>query len=305
MKQRGICALCDKEAVLQDSHIIPKFAIKWLKKTSGGMALRSGKNPNKPVQDGPKMKLLCIGCEQKLSALERKFALEIFHPTNENLAHKTTHSDWYCKFCVSVSWRVLNAKMREDSFNNYSQVSKDKISLAYETWKNFLNGKVDGIGEFKQHVLVHEPIVSFEIDDPPPILNTFLQRTTGFALFSPGEFSPGDEVLVTYAKIGRFMIFGLINSPQCHEWKGSEVDALGGEFEPVNCEYPQYIIDFYMNQAWEMLRVQESISDEQMIKSYHKFSKNPHRYLQSDAHKAEVRDFALFGTEWTPKKSKS
>jgi hypothetical protein len=31
---RGICKLCKKEAKLEESHFIPKFIGKWVKKTS-------------------------------------------------------------------------------------------------------------------------------------------------------------------------------------------------------------------------------------------------------------------------------
>ena len=66
------CKLCMKERLLVESHIIPKFFIK---------KCRSIQNDNKfevitnninstNIQDGPKEKLLCQACEEKISKYE-------------------------------------------------------------------------------------------------------------------------------------------------------------------------------------------------------------------------------------------
>lgn len=250
--------------------------------------MRTEENPNKPVQDGLKMKLLCIGCEQKFSALERKFALEIFYPANENLAHQATYGDWYCKFCVSISWRVLNHQMRDDTYNIHSQVDKCRIKIAYESWKNFLNGDLHSILDFKQHVLVFGPIAYHKIENPPKNLNSFLERNIEFDLIK------GADALFTYAKIGKFVIFGFIYNPCSCEWQGGEVGVLGGEFEPMNYNYPPYILDYLINQARGMLEIDQNLSDKQKKKDYEIFLKDKGRYFKSHAYAAKVRDSFLF-----------
>ena len=47
----GICALCKDETNLKESHLIPKFVGKWLKRTSATGYLRDIKNINKRQQD--------------------------------------------------------------------------------------------------------------------------------------------------------------------------------------------------------------------------------------------------------------
>ena len=42
--------------------------------------LRFGDNPNKPVQDGFKQKLLCSECEGRFSKFETYFANNFFYP---------------------------------------------------------------------------------------------------------------------------------------------------------------------------------------------------------------------------------
>jgi hypothetical protein len=43
----GICALCQDETNLKESHLIPKFVGKWLKRTSATGYLRDIDNINK------------------------------------------------------------------------------------------------------------------------------------------------------------------------------------------------------------------------------------------------------------------
>lgn len=79
-----VCKLCLQNKPLADSHIIPKFAGKWLKETSATGYLRTAENPNVRKQDLPTEKLLCYDCEGLLSLWEKAFANEVFLPFLEN-----------------------------------------------------------------------------------------------------------------------------------------------------------------------------------------------------------------------------
>jgi hypothetical protein len=43
------CYLCDEMATLKESHIIPAFAFRWLRKTGLTSNIRRGDQPNKRV----------------------------------------------------------------------------------------------------------------------------------------------------------------------------------------------------------------------------------------------------------------
>ena len=73
------CALCGSEAELELSHIVPKMAVRTLKKTSVGN-IRSSENPNMVVQDSEKHYMLCGKCEDLFSKEETYFANVLFHP---------------------------------------------------------------------------------------------------------------------------------------------------------------------------------------------------------------------------------
>lgn len=100
------CSLCGDEQDLCESHIFPKFVIRWLKETSGTGRLRQLDNPRKRKQDGPKEKLLCRDCEQLLSDDERWFASAVFRPTMSGEEPELLGSE-LTRFAIGLSWRVL------------------------------------------------------------------------------------------------------------------------------------------------------------------------------------------------------
>ena len=62
------CRLCRLSDDLRESHIIPSFVFKWLKKTSATGYLRFAEGDAASKQDGVKIPLLCGTCEQRLSS---------------------------------------------------------------------------------------------------------------------------------------------------------------------------------------------------------------------------------------------
>jgi hypothetical protein len=94
----GTCALCDQEnAVLKESHSIPKFVYQWIKDTSATPYLRSSDNVNARKQDGPKEYLLCGECEGDLSAMETELAETLFKKiANYRSRHRKSSSRTPC-----------------------------------------------------------------------------------------------------------------------------------------------------------------------------------------------------------------
>ncbi|MYL65991.1 hypothetical protein GLW07_21875 [Bacillus hwajinpoensis] len=147
----GECKLCFKHSELQESHIIPKFVGKWLKKTSSSGRIRNAVNPNVRIQDLSKEHLLCKECEQRFAIFEKRFAEQIFHPfhsENKKLFH---YDKWLQKFIISLNWRVaisgINNMIPEghDSFK--------ELENTLETWRLFLLDQIDSPGSNKNHLI--------------------------------------------------------------------------------------------------------------------------------------------------------
>lgn len=90
------CALCNEPKELRSSHIIPKFASKWIKNTS-----KTGKMRDldyKRIQDSLKFPLLCEDCEQRISKFENYFAEMIFYPTVNLNSNDVNYDETLLKF---------------------------------------------------------------------------------------------------------------------------------------------------------------------------------------------------------------
>lgn len=73
----GECALCKTMAPLMKSHIIPEFLYRSLYDAKGRTSLLSTipEHKNQVIQNGVKERLLCSGCENRLSKWERYASL--------------------------------------------------------------------------------------------------------------------------------------------------------------------------------------------------------------------------------------
>ena len=67
----GTCALCEINKDLKESHIIPKFVFKSIKKRSATGYLREVKSPNIRKQDGFKVDMLCDISENSIKVFEQ------------------------------------------------------------------------------------------------------------------------------------------------------------------------------------------------------------------------------------------
>src|ERR1017187_2950407 len=133
----SVCRLCHQKAELLESHIIPKFAIRWMKKTGTGY-LRRVAAPNLRLQDGVKERLLCAACEQLFSVRESYFATQVFRPMLAGVAH-VPYDERLAYFVVSLLWRALQRNLQEARKAGYPFLSE--IEEAEQEWRQFLLGR--------------------------------------------------------------------------------------------------------------------------------------------------------------------
>jgi hypothetical protein len=150
---QGQCRLCGVESNLQLSHILPAFAIRWLRESSGTGHVRRSDSPNLRVQDGEKRHLLCISCEGLLNQSETTFAGALSHPYTNGKSTEFDYGPWLLRFCVSVSWRVLLFQRDETSLKSYAPDTIARFNAAESAWRAFLLGQRPNPGLFQQHLL--------------------------------------------------------------------------------------------------------------------------------------------------------
>jgi len=288
---RGQCRLCNAEADLQLSHILPAFAFRWLRESSGSGHIRLGVSPNQRVQDGPKRHWLCASCEGLLSRSETAFAERLFYPYIRGESSRFVYGEWLLHFCVSVSWRVLRFHKEETALKNYEPEAIARIAKAEEAWKTFLLGQRPHPGSFQQHLLPLDAIdvISGGSRDISPNINRYLMRAIDM------DLCRGEKINFVYSKIGRFIILGFIREDRPERWHGAKVHIKTGRIEPRKYVMPRSFFEYLNAKARRLAELLAGISPRQRKKIDQTFRANIDRFVGSDELAAMQNDLRMFG----------
>ena len=149
------CKLCMKEKNLSNSHIIPKFVVRWLKDTSATGYLRQAEKPNIRKQDIITRKILCRHCEGLFSRNETQFAKNIFLPFQNDKVKRFQYDDWLRAFAVSVFWRLGVADLED--FRVFKPHLVGYLEEALAIWRGSLLS-----GEFSDDRYAHHILFFFQ-----------------------------------------------------------------------------------------------------------------------------------------------
>jgi hypothetical protein len=285
----GACKLCGNLSELQLSHVLPAFVFRWQRESSGNGHIRSTHEPNRRVQDGLKFHWLCSDCEQRFSDWEREFASNLFHPYFTRSGERFAYGPWLLKFCASVSWRVLVYGLEKDGLSSWSEADRARATSAESFWREFLLGATQHPGGFRQHVLPLD-MISSATGDLESNMNRYLTRAIHLDIVS------GAGAAFTYAKLGRWAIFGSISEPK-GAWAGTKVNANEGVIGPASYTVPAQLGDYWNEKARKMSAAIGSVSDKQQQKIASAFRSNLDRFVDSDAFAAMQADVAMFGND--------
>ena len=281
------CALCERRARLLDSHILPAFVFRWVRDTGATPYFRASNAPNRRVQDGLKMRLLCRDCEGLISTYEDAFARNVFYPFLRDSSISVPYEEWLKKFCVSVSWRILVAAMKRATTAPHPNLREheEQIHLALDVWREFLLGRKATIGRFEQHLLPLAEVAQAG-SHWPSRLNRFFLRDISL------DVPMGDRNALAYAKLPGFAIFGWIAAPG-NVWVGSKVHSCG-IIKPQSYNLPVYVADYLSEQA--SVAWANQISTRQQKKTDDDVRKNLNQWMQSATASALKADLEVFGT---------
>lgn len=285
----GICAFCSQQTLLRDSHVLPAFVYRWLRGRSGAGHIRHTDNPNRRVQDGLKLPWLCGDCEAKFARYETAFATKVFHPWHAG-THRISYEDWLLKFCVSVSWRVLRYARGRNKDAQYTTEQQTLMDEADACWRAFLQDKVPHPGEFEQHLLIFDILQSTTIPDLPTNSNRFM---TGAVTL---DIVGSDRSLMTFAKLGRFWIFGLIQKGS-NRWEGTKVHVKNGQLKPDKFVVPAGLIHTIREKATHVSARMGAISSTQRAKIEKNVLDNLDAFAASDQFASMAADATMFGED--------
>lgn len=214
-----ICKLCDSEAPLQQSHIFPKFVIKYLKDTGVTGKVRQGVNIDVRKQDFSKVPLLCTKCEQLFSKREKLFAEQIFKPYLNDKITRFEYQDWLRYFAISIFWRFA-----ADNIDKFEKDNPDKGVLVREAmskWTPFLLEQTNYPGDYQYDMFFLD--IS-RISDPERHvagMNWLLMRGFDGTIF----INPKDVGI--YWRIPGFLFCCHIKPNKNRKWKRTSIKRTG------------------------------------------------------------------------------
>lgn len=286
----GICRLCLEPKELMMSHIVPKFVWRWLNNPVPG-GLRTNRIPNRRIQDGPKIYLLCAACEQRLSDWEKPFSEKLFLPLHdpEPVTRAIEYGKWALKFAVSVSWRVLTFFQDEDRASNFTPEQDYLAAIALKTWRSFMLDEIDNPGSFDQHLLPVDVLVSYRGPQISPFLNRYLLRSVHVDLISTRDSA------YVYTKMCRLILFGRIQEAHPGEWNGMRLNLKHGSIRPRNYHLPSGIADYMNRKADETQKLLDNLSPKQQEIVNASILKNADLIANSEIFRSMQQDVTFSG----------
>lgn len=280
------CRLCRSEfKPEEESHIIPSFVFRWLKKTSATGYIRHSEQINRRPQDGLKCHFLCGECEDLFGKFETEFSKRIFHPYVQNDTHHTEYCEYFLRFSTSCIWRVLEYTTQEGLPPHFRGRHSSALSEAKEKWRKYLIGENEFPEENTIHCLPVSGVISSDMKLPDRI-NRYYMRAIG------GDVACSNTEAFVYVKLGPFILFGLIAYPDPTHWVGTKIDK-NGTFRPHDTVVPHQFGEYIHGIAAQYNEVEDQMSEKQKKIIYKSYEKDEGRVLDSDTMKAMLYEEEL------------
>ena len=283
------CALCAGSSALQASHIVPGFVFDWFRETSATGHFRFSQSPSLRVQDGLKPRMLCRDCEQRFSSWEKKFSEECFVPINSGAVRNVAYGSWMLKFATSVSWRALQVLATSGALSACPDHILTKVNDALQVWARFLLGERPHPGPHEQHMFVVDVIAGTTFANAPPNISRYLARSIDF------DVAHTQDSAMSYAKMGKFILFGFVEVEYPRRWKGTKLHVQRGRFGQQDIELPKDVGEFIFGRARLAAEKYTQISERQQAKIRESYKRDPGRAEQSETLRAMHHDFLMFG----------
>lgn len=287
-----VCKLCGSGSPLKESHIIPRFVGRWMKKTGLTPYLRFSGDIDKRSQDLGKMKLLCGDCENLFSPWESKFANAIFYPMADDQP-MFWYGPWLLKFAASLAWRAIQIpnyeKVKQSpTLKQISNEMEDHLAL-------FLLGRAKNVGPYTQHIMpVSELAEPFKPGSP--MLNRYLVHAVEIDCIEDSNHS---EMMI-YVKLPMF-IFLSTGGHELRKWLESSRIKKSGALHPKTHGLDANLMPYIIGRAnWmhELMKSRSQNSKALADKALHEATeKDPQSVANSRFMQAMLVDYDFYGKD--------
>ncbi|WP_143093004.1 hypothetical protein [Celeribacter neptunius] len=230
--------------------------------TGGTKYLRNGTAPNKRIQDGFKLPLLCLECERETSVVENRFSQQVFIPsvTDQSLPKKLGLNEY--KFVASVHHRVQAYFWRNTHTpSKYSNQERKDLQKSISLLRLFLVGKRHSVMPMQLFLLPFGLGEFSNVRNMPANWHRYIRRHMEMDII----ISERGKLFGSYFKIGPWVSFCLIkNSAQ--PWVGAELGLRSTKIGSTRVILPPSVQNFLRDRAQNAKKIVDSISQNQQEK---------------------------------------
>lgn len=272
------CALCQKNPQSEDSHIIPAFVFRWLKKTSATGFMRGSEDPNRRIQDGKKYPLLCEKCEDRLSVFEGTFSSEVFYPYTQTKQIGLPYGEVGLKFFVSLVWRALHHLWITDTdpTKPLQPELQGVLEKPYNVWREFLLDQRPHPGAFTVHVFPVDNVMSSTVPNTPSKTSQYYTGAIDMDLVCCDSYAH------VYVKIPYFIIFGTLFEKRSPKFsKNTQIRVKKGTLGGRSMAMPKNIMEYVCSRSRLVEDLTKLLTDKQLEVMLKAAERNPERLKAS------------------------
>lgn len=164
-----------------------------------------------------------------------------------------------------------------------------KVNEALQVWARFLLDKHPDPGPHEQHMFVVGTLAGTTIANAPPNISRYLARAIEI------DVAHDQDSAFSYAKMGKFILFGFVEMEYPRRWKGTKLHVQCGRFGQQNIELPENVGEFIFSHARLAAAQYSQISERQQEKIRASYERDPGRAAQSETLRAMHHDVLMFG----------
>ena len=254
------CLFCLQGEAIENSHIVPSFVYKWIKKTSLTGYLRTPSTPNKREQDGLKAPILCLECEAIFSKYEREFKGKVFDKIVDSagVCPEGLIITDYVKRCISsIAWRTLAYTYYVSKDVEYYPEERRKFPEFLEGLKKDIN---TGSSSFQIHYVPCQCSIRQRLCFPEAHPFVY-ERQAG----SEARIWDGVIRFVILINLPYVLLSLEIVSNEGDEWQGTRIDNVDIHYPESTQSVPKYIIAQIARQSQHHIQATKALSDRQRV----------------------------------------
>ena len=192
-----------------------------------------------------------------------------------------------------MAWRTWHWYDEHESERFSNASNEDRLREAEDVWRTYLLGNRSDVGAFKQHMLMLSGQVADSAGRIVGLHNYYWAR--GFNLDMLGHGGSKEEILMTYAKIPKIAMLGMVEREKSGYWDGTLVEP--GHGDTWSCQratVPNALCQYMTRQGEKMLRVLGDVPEAVKTRTRQRMDSLIKRegddYLARDAVKSLVAD---------------